>query len=138
MVTLKNLIINAPAVLREILDQIRGKVALIRHFAAFRPGDIDTPLASAKAAMRAFARRWLWLQKEIISHDKELERRVTEHAPDLMASHGIATLTVAEIHKPTPPYIASPLSGSEATKQLWLMLRNVQKTERAKAKSFVA
>ena len=97
MVTLKTLIINAPAVLREILDQIRGEVALIRHIAAFRPGDIDTPLASAKAAMRALARRWLWLHEEIITHDKELERLVTERAPDLMASHGIATLTVAEM-----------------------------------------
>ncbi|MDG1259579.1 MAG: IS110 family transposase, partial [Paracoccaceae bacterium] len=88
MVTLKTLIINAPAVLREILDQIRGEVALIRHIAAFRPGDIDTPLASAKAAMLALVRRWLWLHEKIIAHDKELERLVTERAPDLMASHG--------------------------------------------------
>lgn len=100
MVTLKTLIINAPAVVREILDQIRGKVALIRHIATFRPGDIDTPWASAKAAMRALARRWLWLHGEIIAYDKELERLATERAPDLMdlmASHGIATLTVAEM-----------------------------------------
>ena len=97
MVTLKTLIINAPAVPREILDQIRGKVVLIRRIAAFRPGDIDTPLASAKAAMRALVRRWLWLHEEIIAHDKELERLVTERAPDLMASHGIAILTVAEM-----------------------------------------
>ena len=48
MVTLKTLIINAPADLRDVLDHIRGKVALIRHIAAFRPGDIDTPLASTK------------------------------------------------------------------------------------------
>ena len=47
--------------------------------------------------MRALARRWLWLHEEIIAHDKELERPVRERAPDLMASHGIATLTVAEM-----------------------------------------
>ncbi|SNR83086.1 Transposase IS116/IS110/IS902 family protein [Puniceibacterium sediminis] len=97
MVTLKTLIINAPADLRDVLDQIRGKVALIRHSAAFRPGDIDNTLASAKAAMRALVRRWLWLHEEIIAHDKELERLVTEGASDLMASHSIATLTVAEM-----------------------------------------
>ena len=97
MVTLKTLIINAPADLRDALNHIRGKVALIRHIAAFRPGDIDDPLASAKAAMRALARRWLWLHEEIITHDKELKRLVTERAPELMASHGIATLTVAEM-----------------------------------------
>jgi transposase len=97
MVTLKTLIINAPADLRYALDQIRGKVALIRDIAAFRPGDINSPVVSAKAAMRALARRWLWLHEETIEHDKELERLVTERAPELMASHGIATLTVAEM-----------------------------------------
>jgi transposase len=97
MVTLKTLIINAPADLRETLDQIKGKAGLIRHIAAFRPGDIIDTLASAKASMRALARRWLWLHEEIIAHDKELERLVMERAPDLMASHGIATLTIAEM-----------------------------------------
>ena len=96
-VTLKTLIINAPADLREVLDQIRGKIALIRHIAAFRPGEILNTLASAKAAMRALARRWLLLHEEILGHDKELERLVTKRAPDLMKSHGIATLTVAEM-----------------------------------------
>jgi len=33
MVTLKTLIIDAPADLRDVLDQIRGKLALIRHIA---------------------------------------------------------------------------------------------------------
>lgn len=97
MVTLKTLIINAPAALREALDQIRGKVALIRHVAALRPGEIDSPMASAKLAMRALARRWLCLHEEIIAHDKELERLVSTRAPELMTSHGIATLTVAEM-----------------------------------------
>ncbi|WP_260001513.1 hypothetical protein [Leisingera caerulea] len=56
---MKTLVINAPAELRDTLDQIRGKVALIRHIAADRPGYIDATLASAKTAMRALARRWL-------------------------------------------------------------------------------
>jgi transposase len=54
-------------------------------------------MASAKAAMRALARRWLWLHEEIITHEKELERLVTKCAPDLMTSQGITTLTVAEM-----------------------------------------
>lgn len=97
MVTLKTLIINAPAALREALDQVRGKVALIRHVAALRPGDIDNPMASAKLAMRALARRWLCLHEEIVAHDKQLERLVSTRAPELMMSHGIAALTVAEM-----------------------------------------
>jgi transposase len=37
------------------------------------------------------------LHEEILGHDKELERLVTKREPDLMQSHGIATLTVAEM-----------------------------------------
>jgi hypothetical protein len=97
LVTLKTLIINAPADLREVLDQIKGKIGLIRHIAGFRLGDILNTWASVKAALRALARRWLLLNYEILSHDKELERLVTERAPNLMQSHGIATMIVAEI-----------------------------------------
>ena len=97
MVTLKTLIINAPAELRDGLDQVKGKVALIRYITALRPGKITSTTASAKAAMRALARRWLMLHEEIQAHDKELERLVAAKAPDLLASHGIATMTVAEM-----------------------------------------
>lgn len=61
MVALKTLIINAPASLRDSLDQISGKIALIRHIAAFRPGALTSTTASAKTAMRALAQRWLAL-----------------------------------------------------------------------------
>ena len=40
MVTLKTIIINAPAALRQALDRIIGKMTLIRHLAALRPGPI--------------------------------------------------------------------------------------------------
>lgn len=97
MITLKTLIINAPANLRDGLDQIKGRIALIRHIAALRPGDITSPTASAKASMRAIARRWLALHEEIQAHDLELERLVRDRAPGLMKSHGISTMTVAEM-----------------------------------------
>lgn len=97
MITLKTLIINAPAELREGLDQIRGPISLVRHIAALRPGELTSPIASAKAAMRALARRWLLLHEEIERHDRELERMVQDKAPKLMQSHGISTMTVAEM-----------------------------------------
>jgi hypothetical protein len=59
MITLKTLIINAPAELRASLDQIRGPITLVRHISALRPGEITSPTASAKAALRALAQRWL-------------------------------------------------------------------------------
>ena len=42
MVTLKTIIINAPAALRESLEAITGKMALIRHLAALRPGPMTS------------------------------------------------------------------------------------------------
>lgn len=97
LVTLKTLIINAPASLRDALDQISGKMALIRHIAAFRPGAITSTTASAKTAMRALAQRWLTLLEEIQGHDKALEHLVAARAPARIASHGIATMTAAEM-----------------------------------------
>ncbi len=97
MITLKTLIINSPAELRAALDQVRGPITLVRHVAALRPGEITSPTTSAKAAMRAIARRWLVLHEEIQVHEAELERMVTDKAPELMKSHGISTLTVAEM-----------------------------------------
>lgn len=97
MITLKTLIVNAPADLRDTLDGIAGRITLVRHIAALRPGDITSPIASAKMAMRAIARRWLALHEEVQSHDQELDRLVREKAPELMKSHGISTMTVAEM-----------------------------------------
>ena len=65
LITLKALIINAPEELRTTFEQIKGPITLIRHIAALRPGEITSPTASAKASMRAIARRWLALHEEI-------------------------------------------------------------------------
>src|SRR3712207_1841091 len=59
MLTLKSLIVEAPAALREQLDTLGGKRALLRHLAALRPGELTTTVASAKASLRAIARRRL-------------------------------------------------------------------------------
>src|SRR5215213_4491019 len=59
MLALKALIVGAPAALRERLEAITGKMALVRHLAALRPGPLSTTNASAKASLRAIARRWL-------------------------------------------------------------------------------
>lgn len=97
MITLKTLIIIASAELRSDLDLIRGPITLVRHIAALRSGAMTCPTTSAKAAMPAIARRWLVLLEEIQLHEQELERMVRDKAPELMKSHGISTLTVAEM-----------------------------------------
>ncbi len=97
MLTLKAVIVGAPAELREQLEGIRGRLTLVRHLAALRPGPMVSTTASAKAALKAIARRWLALHEEIEGHDRELDRLVSASAPDLTAAPGIATATAAEM-----------------------------------------
>jgi transposase len=97
MLTLKALIVSAPAELREQLEGVRGKLALIRHLAALRPGPMVSPTASAKAALKAIARRWLALREEIDGHDRDLGGLVSAAAPALTAARGVAAATAAEM-----------------------------------------
>src|SRR3712207_3771972 len=97
MITLKAIIVSAPAALREQLDGLAGKMALIRHLAALRPGALTSTTASAKAALRALARRWLALDAEIKALDGHLDALTAACAPTLMEAHGISTGTAAEM-----------------------------------------
>jgi transposase len=81
MQTLKAIIVCAPAVLREQLDPIGGRMTLLRRLAALRPGPLTSTLASAKASLRASARRWLALDAEIKQHDAQLGRLTAACAP---------------------------------------------------------
>jgi transposase len=97
MLALKAIIVGAPAALREQLEAITGKMALVRHLAALRPGPLTTTTASAKAGLRALARRWLDLDAEIKSHDAHLDRLVEQCAPRLVQAHGVGTGIAAEM-----------------------------------------
>src|SRR3712207_3908516 len=97
MLALKALLIGAPAALREQFEAMTGKMALVRHLAALRPGPLTTTTASAKAGLRALARRWLDLDAEIESHDVHLERLVGQCTPRPVEAHGVGTGTAAEM-----------------------------------------
>jgi transposase len=97
MLTLKAIIVSAPAALREQLEGLRGKLTFVRHLAALRPGPVTSTTASAKAGLRAIARRWLSLNEEIEGHDRELDALASASAPDLVAAPGMATGTAAEM-----------------------------------------
>src|SRR5215210_4887295 len=97
MLALKAIIVSALAALREPLEAITGKMALVRHLAALRPGPLSTTTASAKASLRAIARRWLDLDAEIRSHDAHLGRLTERCAPEMVAAHGMGTGTEAEM-----------------------------------------
>jgi transposase len=97
MITLKAIIVSAPTPLREQLGAMSGKMALIRHLAALRPGALTSTTATAKAALRALARRWLMLDAEIKALDLDLEAITTACAPAMKEAHGISTGTAAEM-----------------------------------------
>jgi transposase len=97
MLALRAIVISAPAALREQLDRIGGKMALLRHCATLRPGSLASTTASAKAGLRAIARRWLALDEEIRSHNAQLEALTAVRAPELIRAHGMATGTAAEM-----------------------------------------
>lgn len=97
MLTLKSIVVSAPADLREQLECIPGKIAFVRRLAALRLGPITSTTASAKAALRAIARRWLALHEEIEAHDRDLDALVSAIAPQLTSAPGIANTTAAEL-----------------------------------------
>jgi transposase len=97
MLTLKSIIVSAPAALREQLEAITGKRTLIRRVAALRPGPLTSPTASAKFSLRAIAQRWLALDAEIKAHDAHLEHLTAACAPAMANAPGISTGTTAEM-----------------------------------------
>lgn len=71
IITLKQIVVNAPAELRESLTGL-GDKALIDRCSGYRPGPVTTITASAKHTLRALARRWVDLDTEIGAHDRSM------------------------------------------------------------------
>ena len=99
MITLKQIVVRAPAPLREALQDLTDR-SLLTRCAGLRPGPLDTPTASTKHTLRALARRWTTLAEEIATHDRHLERLTTETSPTLRASFGVGAHTAAEMFDP--------------------------------------
>lgn len=96
MQTIKAIIVAAPATLREKIDSLTGKMTLLRHLAALRPGPLTSTTASAKTSLRAIARRWLVLDAEIKDHDAHLEPLTRQLAPELLQAHGMGAGPAAD------------------------------------------
>ncbi|MDA8297567.1 MAG: transposase [Actinomycetota bacterium] len=96
MITLKQVVVNAPAELRERLATL-GDKALIARCAGFRVGSVATTTDSAKYALRALARRWQALHTETVEADRLLDQLTTEIAPTLRQAFGVGPDTAAEM-----------------------------------------
>lgn len=96
IITLKALIVTAPAELREELQGL-AKMALIDRCAGLRPGRLETPLSATKHALRSLARRWRDLDVETKAHEALLEQLTRQVAPQLVGAFGIGPDTAAEV-----------------------------------------
>jgi transposase len=96
LITLKCIVVNAPAELREQLAPLSDK-ALIDRCSGFRRGPIESTTASAKHTLRALARRWLELADEIKEHDRVLDQLTRAASPSLRDAFGIGADTAAEM-----------------------------------------
>lgn len=94
---LKNLLITAPALLRE---SITGgtPLQLMRACAQLPPGpDLADPATATKTALGVLSRRWLALTDEITTLDNQLAALVQASAPHLLAIHGVGTDTAGQL-----------------------------------------
>ena len=96
IVTLKTMVVTAPEELRAELDGL-SKAALRDRCAALRPGKVTSPLAAAKHAIRALARRWVMLEAEIKEHEQIIDQLTQAAAPAMRAAFGIGPDVAAEM-----------------------------------------
>lgn len=96
---IRDLLVTAPAVLRESVRQLRSLQATAKHFAACRP-DLTRqhdPVQAAKAALRALGRRTVFLTEEIKDADAAMDTLVKEIAPTLLSLDRVGTQHAAQL-----------------------------------------
>lgn len=96
IITLKQVVVNEPVELREQLAGLGDKTLLARC-AGFRVTKLTDLTASAKWALRSFARRWQALDAEITAADSHLDELTTAVAPTLRQVFGVGPDTAAEM-----------------------------------------
>jgi len=89
-------LVTAPPELRESLQSL-PRISLLQRCAALRPGDLSTPTAVAKHALRLLARRALALREEANGLKVELDRLTTLTSPALVEMTGIGPDSAAAL-----------------------------------------
>lgn len=96
VIALKQLLVNAPPALREALEPLTD-APLLERCAHLVPGELRTPAASVRHALRALARRCRLLSEEIATHDAALDALTAEAVPTLRAAFGMGVDVAAEM-----------------------------------------
>ena len=85
---LDSLVVTAPDQLRAQLRQLPA-ARLVEVAAALRPGELNSPLAAVKLALRELARRHQALSAEIDRLDAHIGKLTSTTAPELLARRGV-------------------------------------------------
>ena len=93
---LQAVLVTAPPELREALQSL-PRIRLLQRCATLRPGDLSTPLAVAKHAVRLLARRGLALREEAKCLNAELDRLTASTSPALVEMTGIGPDSAAAL-----------------------------------------
>lgn len=94
---LKALLVSAPEELKAELGGL-STARLVSKASRLRPGRRPADvMAATKLALRSVARRYQHLSEEIGELDEQLDRLVTEAAPELVAVEGVSTDTAASL-----------------------------------------
>ncbi|KOV25358.1 transposase [Streptomyces sp. XY431] len=94
---IRSMLVSAPAALREQVAAL-DRAALIRTLARLRSGgNLSTPLAATRAALRRLARRHQSLDSEISELDAEIGPLVRQAAPQLLALFGVGPETAGQL-----------------------------------------
>jgi transposase len=93
---IKALLVTAPAELREQLRKLPAR-RLVRAAARLDPGELTTPTAAAKLALRALAGRHLALDAEVAMLDAELDRLTATAGPGLRALFAVGPENAAAL-----------------------------------------
>ena len=96
IITLKTLIVNAPAVLREQLAVLSDR-ELIDTCAAMIVGPVADTTQACMHSVRALARRYQQLETEICGHEQVLDEITAVAAPTLRDAYGIGPDCAAEM-----------------------------------------
>jgi|SRR5580693_1179220 transposase len=95
MQSIKSVLVNAPAELRQALEPLPN-MALLRRCVGLRPGELTSVSAAVKHTLRAVAQRWFTLDEEISVHERLLSGLVDQLAPQLTAAVGIGPDNASE------------------------------------------
>lgn len=93
---IKAVLVTAPPQLREALQHLT-LIALLQRCAALRAGELTTPLAAAKHALRLLARRALALRAEAKALRAQLAELTTAACPALVELTGIGPDSAAQL-----------------------------------------